>query len=133
MKFDKLGRSDPERTERKKTGRRYERMNMRVAMLALTSLILAGAGALSAGGGEPSATVRGALGAMPATFTGDLPCADCEAIHYHLDLFVDRSFYLRTTYRGKPGGQFDDIGSWSFSSDGKILVFQGGREAPGRF
>jgi len=41
----------------------------------------------------------GGLGAIPATFTGVLPCADCEAIDYHLDLFADRSFYLRTTYR----------------------------------
>jgi copper homeostasis protein (lipoprotein) len=69
----------------------------------------------------------------PATFTGDLPCADCEAIDYHLDLFADRSFYLRTIYRGKPGGPFDDIGSWALSSDAQILVLRGGREAPVRF
>jgi uncharacterized lipoprotein YbaY/heat shock protein HslJ len=73
------------------------------------------------------------LGAMPATFVGDLPCADCEAIEYHLDLFADQSFQLRTTYRGRPGGQFDDVGSSTISSDGRILVLHGGREAPVRF
>jgi copper homeostasis protein (lipoprotein) len=80
-----------------------------------------------------AADPHGTLGPTPAKFAGDLPCADCEAINYHLDLFADRSFYLRTIYRGKPGGHFDDIGSWTFSSDGKILVLQGGREAPVRF
>jgi uncharacterized lipoprotein YbaY/heat shock protein HslJ/uncharacterized lipoprotein NlpE involved in copper resistance len=84
-------------------------------------------------GSPEEKVVDGVLGALPATFTGDLPCADCEAIAYHLDLFADRTFHLRMTYRGKPGGAFDDIGRWAFSPDGRMLVLQGGRAAPGRF
>ena len=73
---------------------------------------------------------RETMGKIPATFTGDIPCADCEAISYHLDLFSDQSFFMRMIYRGKPGGPFDDIGRWELSSDRKILILQGGREAP---
>lgn len=80
-----------------------------------------------------AAVTPAGLGPMPATFVGDLPCADCEAIEYHLDLIADQSFQLRTTFRGRPGGQFDDIGSSTISSDGKILVLHGGREVPLRF
>jgi len=34
-----------------------------------------------------------AAGGLPASYEGDLPCADCEAIRYHLDLFEDSSFF----------------------------------------
>jgi copper homeostasis protein (lipoprotein) len=83
--------------------------------------------------GPKAAEANGALDALPVTFAGDLPCADCEAIGYHLDLFMDGSFFLRTTYRGKAEGQFDEIGRWAYSSDGKTLLLHGGRDTPGRF
>ena len=31
------------------------------------------------------------LGALPATFEGLLPCADCPGVHHHLNLFADRA------------------------------------------
>ena len=73
------------------------------------------------------------LGRLPATYTGMLPCADCPGIEYHLDLFADRAYSLRTVYQGKPDGQFDDIGAWAMSPDGSTLVLRGGREAPVQF
>ena len=30
---------------------------------------------------------------LPATFTGTLPCADCEGIYHHLDLWPDGVFH----------------------------------------
>lgn len=69
------------------------------------------------------------LGALPATFQGVLPCADCPGIHYHLNLFGDRAYYLRTLYQDRQDGTFYDIGSWLWSSDGRTLVLRGGREA----
>ena len=46
---------------------------------------------------------------LPATFTGTLPCADCQGIKYHLNLFGDDSFFLRRTYVGKTGDPVDDV------------------------
>ena len=44
----------------------------------------------------------GGLGELPASFTGELPCADCPGIRYDLNLFPDKSFYLRMTYLERP-------------------------------
>jgi len=83
---------------------------------------------------EPAAgQARGAESALrqlPASFAGDLPCADCEGIRYRLNLFPDGAFYLGMTYLGKgDGAAFDDIGTWTLSSNQQVLVLKGGREA----
>jgi uncharacterized lipoprotein YbaY/uncharacterized lipoprotein NlpE involved in copper resistance len=67
---------------------------------------------------------------LPASFTGTLPCADCEGISYHLNLLPHNVFYLSSEYLGKKEGQnrFDDIGK--YSSKNKVITLQGGREAP---
>jgi copper homeostasis protein (lipoprotein) len=70
------------------------------------------------------------LDALPASFIGELPCADCPGIRYHVNLFPDRVFFLRTTYIGRgDNANFDDIGSWVVSSDRNTLILKGGREA----
>lgn len=110
---------------------------MRIAAIVLASSILPlsgcahgpGASSPAAGAGDAAAGPPAGI-ALPASFTGMLPCADCEGIDYRLDLFADRSFYLRMTYRGRAPGEFDDIGSFDWSSDRRALVAQGGREAP---
>ena len=33
------------------------------------------------------------LGTLPASFIGELPCADCPGIRYHVNLFADRVFF----------------------------------------
>ncbi len=65
------------------------------------------------------------LSDFPASFEGELPCADCPGIFYHLDLFEDRVFFLRTTYDGRGAGAIrDDIGSWVVTSDdGRLALF----------
>jgi uncharacterized lipoprotein YbaY/uncharacterized lipoprotein NlpE involved in copper resistance len=71
------------------------------------------------------------LATLPATYTGVLPCADCEGIEHHLALFPDGSYALRTRYLGRPdAGLSDDIGTWALASDGITLGLKGGREAP---
>ena len=62
---------------------------------------------------------------LPATFTGTLPCADCQGIRYHLNLFGDDSYFLRRTYVGKTGEPIDDVGSWALSSDRRMIVLMG--------
>jgi copper homeostasis protein (lipoprotein) len=79
----------------------------------------------------PSKSAQAApLGALPGSFIGELPCADCPGIRYHVNLFSDRVFFLRTTYVGRANGTSDDIGSWVLSSDRGKIILKGGREAP---
>ncbi len=70
--------------------------------------------------------------ALPAAYTGVLPCADCEGIRHDLLLFPDEVFYLRTIYLGKPGdvdagegAAFYDIGRWMLSPSREILTLHG--------
>ena len=74
------------------------------------------------------------LGTLPATFAGDLPCADCPGIRYQLELFPDQSFFLRRTYLSKgENASVDEIGSWKVTSDQRTLVLFGGHAAPLKF
>jgi copper homeostasis protein (lipoprotein) len=76
----------------------------------------------------------GPLGSLPATFAGDLPCADCQGIRHQLELFPDHAFFLRMIYLGKEDdASFDDIGGWAVRSDRRTVVLHGGREAPLKF
>ncbi len=95
-------------------------------LLAAVAIVLAGlAQAAAEGGGAKT------LGSLPASFEGDLPAADGPGIRYHLDLFPGRVFYLRLTYVGRgPENEFDDVGRWSITPDGRDLVLRGGRAAP---
>ncbi len=66
----------------------------------------------------------GGPGPTPAAFAGSLPCADCEAIDYTLDLFADGSFHLGMRYRGKNDATFEQGGAWEASGDGEVLTLQ---------
>ncbi|HOC41567.1 MAG TPA: META domain-containing protein [Thermoanaerobaculales bacterium] len=101
------------------------------------AMIVIAAAVTMVGGCSPVPTagsVRGTASSrerieLPASFEGDLPCADCEGIRHHLDLFEDGSFFYRLTYLGRDG-VFDDIGTYSVEADGTTLTLHGGREAP---
>lgn len=85
---------------------------------------------VSAGGGVPTAAKPDGLGKLPASFEGELPGAG-NPIRWHVDLYPDGRFQLRTTYVGRPEpNQFDDIGRWSREGDSGRLALRGGREAP---
>jgi len=68
----------------------------------------------------------------PATFTGDLPCADCVGIRFTLTLRPDGIFLSRTRYRGNRQ-PFYGLGRWSLQNDDARLVLRGGKEAPQQF
>lgn len=81
-----------------------------------------------------SAASLGALGALPASYAGDLPCADCAGLRYTLNLFPDQAYFLSIQYLGKeeaPG--VHDIGNWILSADQKVLTLAGGRDQILRF
>jgi copper homeostasis protein (lipoprotein) len=75
------------------------------------------------------------LGALPATFRGVLPCADCPGIEHHLDVYADGTYALRLVYQDRPESEsvFDDIGRWSVSQGRPALVLRGGREGAVQF
>lgn len=67
---------------------------------------------------------------LPASFVGTLPCADCAGMRYALTLFADDSYILRMTPLGKDAApSSEDLGSYVLSSDRRILVLKGSREA----
>jgi copper homeostasis protein (lipoprotein) len=71
------------------------------------------------------------LGALPASFEGELPCADCPGIHYRLDLFEDRVFFLRMTYLGRGAGAISDaVGTWALAGDKALLTLFTGESGP---
>ncbi|MFY7866494.1 YbaY family lipoprotein [Roseateles sp.] len=51
--------------------------------------------------------------ALPISFVGVLPCADCEGIRHRLTLRADGSFRLRLDYLGKPGEPSTEWGRWT--------------------
>lgn len=66
-------------------------------------------------GGEIGGAVPAHGLTLPASFTGTLPCADCNGIAYHLDLWPDQAFHLRRIWAKAPDGGIvqDDLGLWS--------------------
>lgn len=85
----------------------------------------------SAGDGALPAQI-GAHGLqLPASFTGTLPCADCEGIAHHLDLWPDQTFHLRREWLGREGDtRRDDIGRWHADPARNAIVLSGMAESP---
>jgi uncharacterized lipoprotein YbaY/uncharacterized lipoprotein NlpE involved in copper resistance len=80
----------------------------------------------------------GSIGAhgldLPASFTGTLPCADCEGIAYHLDLWPDQSYHLRRTWLGRAGdNRRDELGVWHADPGRNAIVLFGGDDTSTRW
>jgi uncharacterized lipoprotein YbaY/uncharacterized lipoprotein NlpE involved in copper resistance/heat shock protein HslJ len=86
--------------------------------------------ASSAGVAAPEGPVPAHGLELPASFAADLPCADCEAIRHHLDLWPDQAFHLRREWIGGAEPQVrDDMGRWSADPARDALVLWSGGEA----
>lgn len=71
---------------------------------------------------------------LPSSFTGTLPCADCEGIAHHLDLWPDQAFHLRREWLGGEAPRVDDaMGHWSADPGREAIVLHGTGEPPLRF
>jgi copper homeostasis protein (lipoprotein) len=114
----------------------FSRASLQIALIAMpvTLTLSACPQETSPPTGSVTGSSADSLSPLPASFTGDLPCADCPAIRYSLNLFPDQTFYLRRTYVGEGDGlSFDDIGQWELSSDGKKLILTGTANSLHRF
>ncbi len=65
--------------------------------------------------------------ALPASFIGELPCADCAGVRYWLNLWPDQVFALRRTWRGTDETR-DVIGRWSVDGARGVLVLWDGED-----
>ncbi|HQR46504.1 MAG TPA: META domain-containing protein [Thermoanaerobaculia bacterium] len=64
----------------------------------------------------------------PRSWSGVIPCADCEGIRVTLDLFPDQTFALRNEYLGKNRASAS-FGRWS-AEEGDRLALRSGKETP---
>jgi heat shock protein HslJ len=69
---------------------------------------------------------------LPASFTGDLPCADCTAIRHHLDLWPDGVFHLHREWVGRKLTR-DEIGRWQVDAKSGALLLQGSAGNPSQW
>jgi copper homeostasis protein (lipoprotein) len=91
-------------------------------------------GCASAGEQAPSAAARieerqPALGGLPASFAGQIPCADCPGIVYQVDLFPDHTFFQRMIYEDRDVTYYD-IGRWVLRGEPAVLELSGEGERP---
>jgi copper homeostasis protein (lipoprotein) len=73
---------------------------------------------------------------LPATFVGDLPCADCSGQRLTVTLRPGGIFLLRQTYIGVAAGKDEhvyELGRWVVSEDRTRLILQSGPETPRQF
>lgn len=76
------------------------------------------------------------LGPLPATFAGDLPCADCSGQQLTLTLRPGGIFLLRQAYVGVDAGKNEnlyDLGRWVVSENLTRLILQSGPDALRQF
>ena len=90
-------------------------------------LLLRQTGSARPGGAEPDLSM---LGRLPASFSGDLPCADCPGIRYRLNLFADQSYFLSMVYSGRDSPTAYDMGSWHLAGDRRTMTLHGKHEQP---
>ena len=93
-----------------------------VAAVALTACRASGG---AAGADEPQL-------ALPASFTGTLPCGRAQTTRAHLDLWPDGTFHLGREASDEPGCD-DDLGRWRRDAGRAAILLYGGREMPLQF
>lgn len=92
----------------------------------VVALWLAGCAAV-----ERSPQAEAALGELPASYRGELPCADCAGIRYQISLFPDGVYTLSAVYFGTEAPRrVHEQGEWSLDASGETLTLAGGDAGP---
>lgn len=84
---------------------------------------------VSVRGGPQRGSMAEGIGALPASYQGELPGAG-NPIVWHVDLLPEGRYQLSTIYVGQPDhNRFDDIGRWT-RDKARRIVLRGGRQSP---
>jgi copper homeostasis protein (lipoprotein) len=88
-----------------------------------------------AAGGDTAEKPVNAVGLrLPATFSGTLPCADCEGIEYALNLWPNGGFHMTKTWLGATDDLTKvNVGTWHADPSREAVVLYSGDDAPVRF
>jgi copper homeostasis protein (lipoprotein) len=67
------------------------------------------------------------------TYTGNLPCADCEGIATKVTLTADSHYKLESRYIGKDERSFVEEGLFTWNSEGSAITLSGTMREPSRY
>lgn len=66
------------------------------------------------------------------SYSGVLPCADCEGIHTEVILVDESQFIRKTQYMGKDDMVFEESGIYNWDDAGNTITLEGA-ETPNRY
>lgn len=72
-------------------------------------------------------------GKMTGTYSGSLPCGDCEGIKTALSLKRDDTFVLNTEYLGKNTTDIQVVGTYSYDDQSNIITLENAADGPSKF
>lgn len=67
------------------------------------------------------------------TYTGTVPCADCEGIETKLSLHEDQTYLMQTTYLGKDEQIFEQEGTFTWNAEGSTIILNGMEDGPAQY
>jgi heat shock protein HslJ len=90
-----------------------------IRFVSISSVAVGLCGMAAGVAGQPARVLQ-----APASFEGDMPCADCPGIVEHVDLFDNGTFLQKLTYKERPPVP-PQSGRWIVSTDGAVLMLKG--------
>jgi copper homeostasis protein (lipoprotein) len=67
------------------------------------------------------------------TYKGMIPCADCEGIETWLTLNLDKTYLLKTKYKGKSESFQEKSGRFNWNTAGSTITLDGIGNAPNQY
>ncbi len=67
------------------------------------------------------------------TYSGELPCADCEAIKTSLSLQGDRTFVLNMEYLGSEASDIQVVGTYNYNEQSQVITLENAADGPSKF
>lgn len=70
---------------------------------------------------------------IAGTYTGILPCADCEGIKTEIILNKDLTYIMRKSYLGKDEKIYETSGLFTWNAEGNTIILSGIKDAPNQY